>query len=352
MKIIDNIWVNKDKILIYSIISVILILIIGLMLFPNIFYDNFIWKFYWGPVVSDSLGTPAYHPPLPDPMAVKAVEGYTIVSEITYGVILIIALYFIYKLLKKFEIKVNWRFALALMPYIIYGPVSRVLEDSDFFTPPIVYWFISPLIYLQIAIFAIFFLLLGYYLENKYPKKNITVNKILFIGGLIFLIPSFYYIIRWIIGNQWSITTGIRFDVFLIVIGLVLLITGSVFLIGYIYRNKEKFAVYTNPLNLLMLVGHLIDGITSYISIKDPFMLGLAIYTEKHPGSNFLLELWGPLFPIVKFVLIIVVIYVFDILYKDELKKYSTFVNLLKIGILILGFSPGVRDLLRVTMGV
>ena len=75
-------------------------------------------------------------------------------------------------------------------------------------------------------------------------------------------------------------------------------------------------------------------------------------YSEKHPASNLLLEIWGPLFPIVKFILIIVVIYVFDIYFKDELKNYLTLVNLLKICILILGFSPGVRDLLRVTMGV
>jgi uncharacterized membrane protein len=47
-----------------------------------------------------------------------------------------------------------------------------------------------------------------------------------------------------------------------------------------------------------------------------------------------------------------VVVYVFDVLYKDELKDHMTLVNLLKIGILILGFSPGLRDLLRVTMGV
>ena len=93
------------------------------------------------------------------------------------------------------------------------------------------------------------------------------------------------------------------------------------------------------------------DGITSYISIKDPLTMGLH-YSEKHPASNFLLEIWGPLFPIVKFLLIIFVIYVFDILYKEELKNYATFVNLLKIAILILGFSPGLRDLLRVTMGV
>jgi uncharacterized membrane protein len=43
---------------------------------------------------------------------------------------------------------------------------------------------------------------------------------------------------------------------------------------------------------------------------------------------------------------------VFDVLYKSELKNYQRLVNLLKIGILILGFSPGLRDILRVTMGV
>jgi uncharacterized membrane protein len=93
------------------------------------------------------------------------------------------------------------------------------------------------------------------------------------------------------------------------------------------------------------------DGLTSYISIKDPLGMSLS-YSEKHPASNVLLHTWGPLFPIVKFLLIIVVIYVFDILYKEELKNHLTLVNLLKIGILILGFSPGLRDLLRVTIGV
>ena len=129
------------------------------------------------------------------------------------------------------------------------------------------------------------------------------------------------------------------------------MIVGLVYLFSHIYQKREKFAVYKNPLNLAMLVGHLIDGLTSYISIKDPFAMGLQ-YAEKHPASNFLLELWGPLFPIVKFFLIIVAIYVFDVMFKDDLKNHLTLVNLLKIGILILGFSPGLRDLLRVTMGV
>jgi uncharacterized membrane protein len=317
----------------------------GLVILPNIFYDNWIWKYYWGPVIADAAGGTVSH------NGIEASEGYTIVSEITYGIILIIALYAIYKLLKRLKITVDWRFALALMPYILFGSISRVLEDTSYFDEPVVYWFISPLIYLQIAAYAIFFLLLGYYIEKKFKILKLTVNKVIFLGGLIFFIPSIYLIAIWILGDRWAYTTGVRFDVFLIVLGLVILIICLVYLIAYLYRKNENFSVYKNPLNLAMLSGHLIDGITSYISIKDPFSMGL-FYSEKHPASNFLLDIWGPLFPIAKFILIIVVIYVFDIMFKDELKNHITLVNLLKIGILILGFSPGLRDLLRVTMGV
>ena len=383
---------------------VVLAIIIGCILAPSIFYDQWIWKYYWGPVVADAGGDPIHN-------GIVVQEGYTIVSEITYGIILVIALYAIYKLLKKLKITVDWKFCLALMPYILFGPVTRVLEDADFFNEPAIYWFISPLIYLQIAIYAIGFLLVGHYLErlskktdktyffiypavlllglnvfvtmiwtfgskygvhptepvifylvscaalvplmyNYFKQKIITVNAVLFSGGLLFLLPSLYLVTRWIAGDQWDGSHGVRFDVFVLIFGLITLITTAVYFVSRKYKDNEKFAVYNNPLNLAMVVGHMIDGITSYVSIYDPLHMGLPLYLEKHPASNTLMEIWPPLFPIVKFVLIIVVVYIFDILYKEELKSYRTLVNLLKIGILILGLSPGLRDLLRVTMGV
>jgi len=348
MKILDIYRRNKTIFLLYIIIIITVIVVIGVILLPSIFYDQWIWKYYWGPVVADAANSPdgvAFH------NGVEAREGYTIVSEITYGIILVIALFFIYKLLKKLDITVDWRFALALLPYIIFGPVTRVLEDTGYFVEPFVYWFISPLLYFQIAAYALSFLVLGYYIEKKFQKPILTINSILFIGGLILLVPSLFLIARWILGDRWGITIGSRPDVFLIVIGIVSLIVGLVYFFAFIFKNNKKIVVYKNPLNLAMIAGHLIDGITSYISIKDPLNMGL-MYSEKHPASNALLDIWGPLFPIVKFILIILVIYVFDILYKEELKNNLRLINLLKIGILILGFSPGLRDLLRVTMGV
>ena len=347
MTIMERYWKNKTIICLAIPLLIMGAIIVGYIAAPSLVYDQWIWKYYWGPVVADATPnsiTATYN-------GIPAEEGYTLLSEITYGIILIAALFLIYKLLKKLDIPIDWRFCLALMPYILFGPITRTLEDTNYFNEPFVYWFISPLIYLQIAAYALLFLLLGYYLEQKYNKSRLTVNTVVFLGGVILLLPSLYLIARWILGDQWSASAGVRFDVFAIVIGLVAFIVGLVYLATYFYRHKESISVYRNPLNLAMLAGHLIDGLTSYISIKDPFLMGLS-YSEKHPASNFLLEIWGPLFPIAKFALIIVVIYVFDILYKEELKDHLTLVNLLKIGILILGFSPGLRDLLRVTMGV
>jgi len=400
-------WYKAHKILIFGIIlaSIICIIIGGLLLMPSVFYDNWIWKYYWGPVVADSEGHSVSW------NGVVANEGYTIVSEITYGIILIIALYAIYKLLKKLKINIDWKFCLALMPYILFGPVTRVLEDSDYFTEPFVYWFISPLIYLQIAGYALGFLIFGHYLERLSEKKSqktiliyllsifilvdacytiiwffnvdygayiinplvfyllsilalapifyrllkkkiITTNSVIFSGGLLFLLPSVYLIARWIAGEQWGFTQGVRFDLFALIAILTGLITAAVYIVSRKFEDKESIKVYQQPLNLFMIAGHMIDGLTSYISIYDPLNMGLPLYLEKHPASNFLMEVWPPLFPIVKFLLIIAVIYIFDILYKKELKRYIILVNLLKIGIIILGFSPGMRDLLRVTMGV
>lgn len=340
MRLLDIYRENKIIFYLGILLAVIVVILIGIVVMPTLFYDQWIWKYYWGPVVADAAGKPMFH------NGIEANEGYTLVSEITYGIILVLALYAIYKLLKKLEITVDWRFALALMPYILFGPISRTLEDAGYFGEPLVYWFISPLIYLQIATYALFFLLLGYYIEQKAKKQYLTVNNVLFLGGLFFLIPSLGLLVL-----QGLESNMVRFDVFLLIIGFVILITGLVYLFAYRFRSNEKLVVYKNPLNLAMLFGHLMDGITSYISIKDPLCMGL-LYSEKHPASNFLLDIWGPLFPIVKFLLIIAVIYVFDVLYKDELKNHLTLVNLLKIGILILGFSPGLRDLLRVAIGV
>jgi uncharacterized membrane protein len=396
---------NQQKIALFLgiFLGILACIIVGYLLAPTIVYDQWIWKYYWGPVVADASGhSVSYH-------GIAAQEGYTLISELTYGIILVFALFGLYKLLKKLDIRIDWYFCLALLPYILFGPVTRVLEDTNFFVEPYVFWFISPLIYFQTTFYVLIFLILGYFLQKKVlpqkktlslfllffilidgfyavlwilgirfgvsdiepmffcglsflaflpllyrfiKKQTMTINTVVFSGGLLIVLPCFFLIGRWVMGDQWSGSYGTYVTVLLLVIGLVSLIVSAVYLVAWKYRKNDRLVVYKHPLNLSMLAGHLIDGITSYVSIYDPLQMGLPSYIEKHPASNSLMEAWPPLFPIVKFILIILVIYVFDVLYKKELERYSRLVNLLKIGIFILGVSPGLRDLLRVTMGV
>lgn len=329
-----------------GILTVLGVIVLGCLFLPTLFYDQWIWKYYWGPIVADALGHPVYY------HGVEAAEKYTVISEVTYGFLVIVVLSVLYKLVKQWRINVDWRLGFALIPFVLTGSVTRVLEDSKFFTEPFVYWFVSPLIYVQILIWALIFLLLGYYLQRHLKKRYVTVNTVMFTGGFFLLLPFLYFTVQWLIGDQWGVTHGVRFDVFFLITGLVCLILGGVYAVSWFYRDHVHVRPYSKPLNLAMIGGHLIDGITSYISIYDPLHLGLFPYREIHPASGFLMDVWPPLFPIVKFLLIVIVIYVFDVLYKEELKNHLQMVNLLKIGIFILGFAPGVRDLLRVMMGV
>ena len=175
-------------------LGIITVILIGYLLAPTLVYDQWIWKYYWGPVVADASGhSVSYH-------GVTANEGYTILSEITYGVILVCALYGLYKLLKKLEIKIDWYFCLALFPYILFGPVTRVLEDTNYFSEPAVYWFISPLIYFQTTLYVLIFLFLGYYLQ----KKAFTRRKTLFILLSVFGLIDVFYTIIWALGIHYG----------------------------------------------------------------------------------------------------------------------------------------------------
>jgi len=346
MNVIKKISESKTTLLCLVLSIIGLLFITGLFLVSEIFYDQFIWKYFWGPIVSDALEITATH------NGVVAAAKFTIISEIVYGLLVITALYAIYLIFKRIKIRIDHRFFISIIPLIIYGTVGRVLEDSNFFTEPIVYWFVTPLIYFQAFFIGILLFFIGYFIQDKIKHKHVNVYTVMFSCGMIILIPFLYYIGLWFSGNQWSIGNGLFLGIFLIVMLIVLSISAFIILIARIFSNINFLKLLSKPLNISMINGHLLDGFVSYISIYDPFKMGLPSYIEKHPASDVIMQIWPPLFPIIKFLLIVFVIYVFDVLYKEDLKDYKQIIILLKIGIFVLGFAPGLRDLLRVAMGV
>ncbi len=348
MKIYDYLRENQAKLIIFLPIFVIIFLLIGCLVLPRIFYDNFVWKYFWGPIASDALGETQYL------NGIEAADKFTWVSEIVYGFILIYALYGCYKILNKWKIAIDWHFFVGLLPFILFGTIARVFEDTEFYSEPLSYWFVTPLIYIQMLFLVLILLVIGYFLQTKFNSKNKHVNvpNFLFLSGSIILIPHIYYILLWLGGDRWSNSNGISIAVFFLVMGLVGLIVSIVYLFSRFFNKYESVKVYSKPINLALIAGHMIDGLASYISIYNPFNMNIPPYSELHPASDILMQIWPPLYPIVKFLLMILVIYVFDIMFKEELKSHQKIIYILKIAIFILGFAPGFRDILRVMMGV
>ena len=97
---------------------------------------DFIYKYYIDPIV---YGQP-----------------YNIVDTLTYALVLILALYLIYRWLSRSKIvQVDRRFILATLPYVVLGGLLRVVEDTGMISPPWQYLLITPLIYFVLFFFTV-----------------------------------------------------------------------------------------------------------------------------------------------------------------------------------------------------
>lgn len=245
-------------------------------------------------------------------------SGYNPVNTTVYGLILIIAVYLIFKLLKKLDIKIDRYFSISLLPFIILGGLVRVLEDAEVLTS---YLFVSPLVYFMIFFVTLASLFSSILIEKKF---GIKYYKPFFAIGLSILLYSLIFIEL----------------VNLVAVTIILLITvawfGGFLLINYL---KPKILSMQNS---LVLGGHMLDASATFTALS---FFG---YWEQHVLPSFFIDLFGPVsFFILKLAVLIPVLFLVDRYVENEEEK-----NWLKLIILVLGLAPGVRDMTRLGMGV
>jgi uncharacterized membrane protein len=418
---------NKAKVWAVGLALPVAIVAVGLVVAPTLFWDQFLWAHVWGSAVADATqrGVATHN-------GITVTEDYTLGSYAIYGPIMAVALYGIYAhVIQRHGVRVDAGFVAAILPFILYGPVGRTLEDTSMFCrnaagagcdPSVFsYLFISPFLYGQIAVAALLFILLGVHLDRSTaPLRTKTtlvggvllagvalyglvwatmasdfrvlahpgvvllgaalglgvfhllqqrghngVNSSLAAGGLFFVLPGLSLIALWLSGQPWGNTILGRFhlDAAPWVLGIPLLAVVLVYAMGRLGGAKDaRLLAYTLPINLGLVYGHMLDAFASFIAIcSNPqgfcqgavaFGLSLPAYGEKHPVSNAILgslDGWG--FPLVKFALVIGIVWVLDVEYRKDLEREPNLGGLVKMAILVLGFGPGMRDLLRLVMG-
>ncbi len=172
-------------------------------------------------------------------------------------------------------------------------------------------------------------------------------------------------ITQWEIGTAWvEPNRAGAWEAIPVTFGLTLLVVGALALLGWFLKDDAPdFASFVTPLNLGLVAGHMIDGFATFTALcssatgtlcQGATFLGVETggYGEKHPVSELFLGFadgWG--FPAMKLLLVVLIIVLIDRSAREG-DEDPDLIGLVKLAVLVLGLGPGLRNVVRVSMGV
>lgn len=278
---------------------------------------QYIYKYYISGIVNDT----SYNP----------------VDTVTYAVLLGISIFGVLKLLEKLDVEIDARFMAAVTPYVLAGSALRVLEDSNVFTPPLRYIFVTPVIYFFMFAITITLLTLAVILQRRGVIKD--YHTLFGCAGVVWTLINLAILLS--VGEVKNPVPAAA----ILTLGIVS--TGIIYLIS----RALDFTLLTNRLNISILFTHMLDASSTFVGMD---WLG---YYEKHVVPTFFIDFAGNftdhpsfvMYPL-KLLVFIPVLYMLD--NKFDTEKEKKLINLMKLAILVLGLSPAVRNTLRLLMGV
>ncbi|MGB9939736.1 DUF63 family protein [Methanosarcina sp.] len=266
---------------------------------------------------------------------IRGDEGYNAVNTFTWAMVLGICIFGIFRLLEKLEVKLTPRFIASVLPFVLAGSSLRVLEDSPagIFHPPFSYLLITPNIYFLVFAITVGCLWISIRLQKAGLVKDFHLTFASFGLGWFFInLATLLYFENMVASYV---------PVFVLVAG-----TGLTFTF-YLIARHFKSSIFTDPLNLSILMAHLMDASSTYVGVDK---LG---YFEKHVVPSYLIDLTGTalvMYPL-KLIIFIGVLYVLDTQFEDDERSLNLKV-LIKMVILILGLSPATRNTVRMMLGI
>jgi len=275
--------------------------------------ENFIYKYYIEPIWSHS--------------------GYNVVNTITYALIAIAAVYGLHRVLKG-RVKMDARFIGGVLAFVLLGSTMRVVTDAidtGAFKPvtPFHAWVlqshfwdysyltVTPGIYLLTAAL----LLLTLALLHRMGRVELLghVGLALWLPHFLLLVPFMGYAIY--------------------AIPVLLLAAIPAYLA---YRH------FRDPVLSAIVAGQALDGAATFFVIDIFSKISGLAYFEQHVFSAGIGEITGTFFSfyLLKVAIAIAAAYV---LQKEEMDSEDR--NYIALILMIMGFAPGIRDMLRMMAG-
>jgi uncharacterized membrane protein len=274
--------------------------------------------------------------------------GYNVVNTLVYAVIALFFAFVFFKILKREKVKIDEKFVLRVIPFILLGSAVRVVTDATGAPPGIPNQFLQN----SSALFGLYGYIGGLHIYD-YSFLTATPGVYIFIGALTFLSIIFFNRIRRmdllpvlalvLLLSQLILLLPLLKNWLYFVLIVILCLIGLLF--GKLFLKKMK--VETGAVQLLVVLSHSLDGAASYVAI-NLFMGGTA-YFEQHVVSSALGAIFGTMlaFYVVKVLFSSLAVWIVET--SDDRRDEKNYILLLLI---IFGLAPGVRDALRLLAGV
>ncbi len=258
---------------------------------------------------------------------------YTWFNTIMFGILLITAMFFVIKLMKKWNIEIDKNFVLALLPFILFGSTMRAMADAEIYPnrpDTLAFFFIAPGIYFTIFLITVASLFIGLYLFKKKYYKFMMIAGCLLFGLNLVLIAMFLY--------SHSATANFGAFVVFLLFSICLIIVYGLMKLNLLNFKISNFLKYEK--NYIIVLAHLFDASTTYVGIV---FFG---YFEKHVLPSMAIEIFSPAIMFLLKLIVIPALY-----FIDQIDDKTTR-RMIKIVIFILGISPAIRNFTRILLGV
>jgi uncharacterized membrane protein len=275
---------------------------------------------------------------------VKYGEPYNVVETLTYALILVLAVYLIYRWMSRSTwlsdsgFKFDDSFVLATLPYVVLGGVLRVIQDAGMITGDLQFLIVTPPIYFVLFVFTIGMIFLALYLQVQGLIKNFLTFYAL--AGCMAVLVVVLILTAWGINHT-------HIDLFVVWIIPLMAIIATI-LVWAFMRFVLRWHYVNDPLYLTLIFGQLLDAsATSYGIDMHPAVQ----YIEQHVVGSGLINLTGTafvMFPL-KLLVLFPAIYIMQ-LYRKEANP--AFWHLVLLAMIVVGLAPGIRDMTRMVLYV
>jgi len=244
-------------------------------------------------------------------------SGYDVPKTLTYALVLVAAVYVLYRILRKLGIRADKRLAIAVSPYVVLGAAVRVLEDAG--TLPDSFLFVTPMIYVLIFCVTSAVLLVSLLAQKKF---GVPYHKPVFLAGVLIL-P--FVLSHLPVANLQA--------------------AAIVFVFFAPWAFVFRFVKWSGQNKAVTLL-HVFDSTTTAVAMQ---FFG---YYEQHVLPTVVIGALGPFsFVFVKLVAVVAILVAIG-KFSGKDAESKEFADYLKLVIGILGAATGTRDFITLVAGV